>query len=285
MTTRQFSGLMINVMVAKFCVLGANSPLAASPLNNAAAAPDDGGAAGNCEPNGCGGWGIDFCRWGGNRVCENCQYYRSLFVSNCNDHDDCYSRCCCKLVDLACNHYGRLSCDRQFRDDMISTCYAEFPRGNRRDECIRTALCFYDGVRALGYPSWKWACTTCRRCPGGPGAQSGKSPDSIMSGEYHDVWSDVATPACEFSNHDSSCMSVVDTDGDGIPDDLEMVWGLSPSDPEDAFGDPDGDGLNNHDELLFGFDPYLVDSDGDGRSDEKELARALKRWKKNPSDL
>ena len=41
----------------------------------------------------------------------------------------------------------------------------------------------------------------------------------------------------------------LDTDGDGIPDDLEKELGLDPNDASDADGDLDGDGFTNNEEL------------------------------------
>ena len=47
----------------------------------------------------------------------------------------------------------------------------------------------------------------------------------------------------------------LDTDGDGIPDSMELAWGLNPQDPTDASGDLDGDGFTNLEEYLAGTDP------------------------------
>ncbi len=46
-----------------------------------------------------------------------------------------------------------------------------------------------------------------------------------------------------------------DSDGDGIPDKVEIMWGLNPFDPTDAHGDLDGDGYTNLEEYLAGTDP------------------------------
>jgi hypothetical protein len=48
---------------------------------------------------------------------------------------------------------------------------------------------------------------------------------------------------------------VVDSDGDGMPDDWESVHGLSPEYPGDAGEDADSDGARNLDEYLAGTDP------------------------------
>ena len=63
-----------------------------------------------------------------------------------------------------------------------------------------------------------------------------------------------------------------DSDGDGIPDDVEVSLGLDPNDPVDALLDPDGDGLTNSDEVAYGTDPNDPDTDGDGLEDGEEVA-------------
>lgn len=47
----------------------------------------------------------------------------------------------------------------------------------------------------------------------------------------------------------------VDSDGDGIPDDWELAYGLNPTNAADAFQDSDGDGMSNLAEYLAGTDP------------------------------
>jgi PKD repeat protein len=56
-----------------------------------------------------------------------------------------------------------------------------------------------------------------------------------------------------------------DDDGDGIPDEWEILYGLNPLDPSDATLDNDGDGLNNIGEyqrkrnpLVFDFSDYTI---------------------------
>lgn len=62
-----------------------------------------------------------------------------------------------------------------------------------------------------------------------------------------------------------------DTDGDGIPDDVEVTLGLDPNDPVDALTDRDGDGLTAADEIAYGSDPDNPDSDSDGLTDGEEV--------------
>ena len=69
----------------------------------------------------------------------------------------------------------------------------------------------------------------------------------------------------------------VDTDQDGIPDQIEVAMGLDPRNPDtdgdgvlDGDEDPDNDGLATKWELLFGYNPLLRDSDGNGVSDGDE---------------
>ncbi|MBU1019338.1 S-layer homology domain-containing protein [Patescibacteria group bacterium] len=66
-----------------------------------------------------------------------------------------------------------------------------------------------------------------------------------------------------------------DSDGDGIPDDTEIIYGLNPLDPSDANQDNDGDGLSNLDEAALGTDLNDSDSDNDGLSDYTEIENGL----------
>ena len=63
----------------------------------------------------------------------------------------------------------------------------------------------------------------------------------------------------------------LDSDGDGIRDEVELVWGLDPQNPTDALVDDDGDGLSIRLEIALGTSPYDRDTDRDDLQDGAEL--------------
>ena len=67
----------------------------------------------------------------------------------------------------------------------------------------------------------------------------------------------------------------VDTDGDGIPDDVELRNGMDPNNPGDALDDPDHDGLTNLEEYQRGTNIRNADTDGDSISDGDEVKGTL----------
>ena len=74
-----------------------------------------------------------------------------------------------------------------------------------------------------------------------------------------------------------------DSDGDGIPDDLELASGLNPNNPVDGLEDADRDGLTNKEELVdFGTDFRVADTDNDGIDDGEELIAGNNGFITNP---
>ena len=73
-----------------------------------------------------------------------------------------------------------------------------------------------------------------------------------------------------------------DSDGDGIPDDIEVREGLNPSNPVDALEDPDHDGLTNRDDIARGTAIRIADTDGDGILDGEEGITGVDGYIPNP---
>lgn len=67
----------------------------------------------------------------------------------------------------------------------------------------------------------------------------------------------------------------VDTDGDGVADEAELLFELNPNDPSDGNTDHDLDGLGLAIELAAGTDPASWDSDGGSENDRSEMGRGL----------
>ena len=63
----------------------------------------------------------------------------------------------------------------------------------------------------------------------------------------------------------------LDSDGDGMPDEWEVLYGLDPNNPGDALIDSDEDGLSNADEFGRGTNPSVPDTDNDKWSDGQEI--------------
>jgi hypothetical protein len=82
----------------------------------------------------------------------------------------------------------------------------------------------------------------------------GAQTTGISEGRYPDGTGTILKmpPTLGFTN----TQSLVDSDGDGIPDSWESVHGLDPLSAADATLDPDGDGMSNLAEYLADTDPH-----------------------------
>ena len=76
-----------------------------------------------------------------------------------------------------------------------------------------------------------------------------------------------------------------DSDGDGLLDGFEALYGFDPYVSGDAGSDPDMDGLDNLGEQLAGTNPLLNDTDGDGISDGDEVANGTDPLLEDPEFL
>lgn len=74
--------------------------------------------------------------------------------------------------------------------------------------------------------------------------------------------------------------SVIDDDGDGMPNYWERLHGLDPFDPSDALIHSDNDKLNNLNEYKHGTDPRNPDTDAGGVIDGEEVEQGT-----NPRDV
>jgi len=78
-----------------------------------------------------------------------------------------------------------------------------------------------------------------------------KKCEKVISGDVK------AFPKCPFcgEQQEEEQAIVLDSDGDGMPDEWEKKFGLNPNDPADAGLDKDGDGFTNLEEYMAKTDP------------------------------
>ncbi|NND54026.1 MAG: hypothetical protein HKN56_03520 [Gammaproteobacteria bacterium] len=102
------------------------------------------------------------------------------------------------------------------------------------------------------------------------------SPSIQLDSGYHEIRFTYYEPqrikqGCKCLRLDDIVFTSLDTDLDGIDDDVEIANGLNPNDPADALQDADADGLTNLDEFLRGTGINEPDSDSDGLDDGDEV--------------
>ncbi len=83
-----------------------------------------------------------------------------------------------------------------------------------------------------------------------------KNLQPANSGLYRVVVTNPASPSNAIPANSTNTLTVLaDSDGDGMPDFWEQIYGLNPNDPSDASADADGDGLTNLEEYKAGTNP------------------------------
>ncbi len=109
------------------------------------------------------------------------------------------------------------------------------------------------------------------------------SPQVIGGKEYvFESWSNGGEPTHLYMLSEDATLTVIfsevgtviDTDGDGMPDDWEIEFGFDPQDAGDAELDGDGDRLTNLQEFGNGTHPGQADTDADSWDDFTEITFA-----------
>ncbi len=108
------------------------------------------------------------------------------------------------------------------------------------------------------------------RNPSNPYHRQSSAQDNYIQDLYIFNGAKAASVSSWLASNDPDDPDTTDSDGDGLPDWWEAVYGLDPRDAtgvNGSWGDPDLDGLNNRAEYLAGTNPMSSDTDGDGVGD------------------
>ena len=197
---------------------------------------------------------------------------------SCNDNSECRSRFCLrnKCAEPSCN------------DGIKNQGESSIDCGMQCDKCANDKTCNRNSDCQSNFCSLGLLCKPQEACSDGKlgltetdidcgGSCPTKCPEGKSCSTSQDCVDDLECASFICKKKEVVAKTVVDSDGDGIPDDWEIEHGLNPNDPSDAGLDPDKDGLTNFEEYQVintysrSTDPQNSDTDGDGFSDKEEL--------------
>ena len=196
----------------------------------------------------------------------------------------------CLVLDNTANYYGFMNCGYDNNVTITNSTILNSVSKNNVDLYIDGTLNMYNSIFNGSYSgtptSIAYSCTAQDSSALGTGNIS-VDPQVTAAGYLKstspciDTASADYTPNKDYDNQnrpigsapDMGCFEFLDSDNDGIPDNVEIASGMDPDDASDASGDADNDGLNNLQEFLAGTHPGKADSDDDGIADGVELAQ------------
>ena len=215
--------------------------------------------------------------------CEQCEV-----AQKCLTNIDCKSSFCNNGVCAA------PKCDDNIKNQQET----DVDCGGSCKKCQNSKVCSSNNDCQSGFCSFG-VCKPQESCSDGKLSPSesdidcgGPCPTKCSEGKYCNADEDCSEKLeCVSSICKKSITSeieqpgILDSDGDGLPDEWEIQHGLNPNDPDDANIDSDNDGLTNLEEFdvqkIHGksTDPNQADTDVDGFSDKEEIDKGT-----NPVD-